>query len=98
MNWETLTDYDALSDRAAEIFLVAIRSNPRIVLGLPTGRTPVRMYERIVAVCGRSYHCFREVTTFNLDEYVGIDRSHPGSYSAFMKHHLFDFIDIDKAN
>jgi glucosamine-6-phosphate deaminase len=98
MNWETFTDYDALSDRAAKIFLAAIRSNPRVVLGLPTGRTPVRMYERVVAACGREYHCFREVTTFNLDEYAGIDGNHPGSYCAFMKSHLFNFIDIDQAN
>lgn len=98
MNWELLTDYDALSDRAAEIFLAAIRNDPHIVLGLPTGRTPVRMYERVVAACGRAYHCFRDVTTFNLDEYVGIDRGNPGSYFTFMKRHLFDFIDIDPAN
>ncbi|MEA2236401.1 MAG: glucosamine-6-phosphate deaminase [Thermoanaerobaculia bacterium] len=98
MNWETLTDYDALSDRAAEILLAAILRDPRIVLGLPTGRTPIRMYERVVAACGRDYHCFRDVVTFNLDEYAGIERDHPGSYFTFMKHHLFDFIDIEKAN
>jgi glucosamine-6-phosphate isomerase len=98
MNWETLTDYDALSNRAAEVFLAAIRRDPRIVLGLPTGRTPVGMYERVVAACGRQYHCFRDVVTFNLDEYVGIERSHPSSYFAFMKRNLFDFIDIDPCN
>ncbi|MDP9362284.1 MAG: glucosamine-6-phosphate deaminase [Acidobacteriota bacterium] len=98
MNWETLPDYDALSERAAEIFLMAIRRDPHIVLGLPTGRTPVRMYERVAAGCGREYHCFRDAVTFNLDEYVGIERSHPGSYFTFMKRHLFDFIDIDPAN
>ena len=98
MNWETLPDYDVLSDRAAEILLEAILRNPRVVLGLPTGRTPVKMYERVVAACGRAYHCFRDVVTFNLDEYVGIERTHPGSYFTFMKRHLFDFIDIDPAN
>jgi glucosamine-6-phosphate deaminase len=98
MNWETLPDYDVLSDRAAEILLEAILRNPRVVLGLPTGRTPVKMYERVVAACGRAYHCFRDVVTFNLDEYVGIERTHPGSYYSFMKRRLFDFIDIDPAN
>jgi glucosamine-6-phosphate deaminase len=98
MNWETLTDYDALSDRAAKILLAVIRRDPHIVLGLPTGRTPVRMYERVVSVCSREYHCFREVVTFNLDEYVGIEQNHPGSYFTFMKRHLFDHIDIDPAN
>src|SRR5437016_5221899 len=98
MNWETVADYDALSQRAAEILLAAIRRHPRLVLGLPTGRTPVGMYERVVAECAREYHCFREVTTFNLDEYAGIAGEHPGSYCAFMKEHLFDSIDIDPAN
>lgn len=98
MNWETLPDHDVLSDRAAEIFLEAVLRDPRVVLGLPTGRTPVRMYERVVAACGRAYHCFRDVVTFNLDEYVGIERTYPGSYYTFMKRHLFDFVDIDSAN
>jgi glucosamine-6-phosphate deaminase len=98
VNWETLPNYDVLSDRAAEIFLEAILRNPRTVLGLPTGRTPVKMYERVVAACGRKYHCFSDVTTFNLDEYAGIERTHPGSYYTFMKQHLFDFIDVDPAN
>jgi glucosamine-6-phosphate deaminase len=98
VNWESLADYDALSDRAADILLSAIRRNPRIVLGLPTGRTPVKMYERVVAACSREYHCFRDVVTFNLDEYVGIESTHPGSYCTFMKQHLFDHIDIDRAN
>lgn len=98
MKWETFADYDELSDRAAEIFLSAIQRKPDIVLGLPTGRTPIRMYERVVAACGREYHCFRDVVTFNLDEYVGIPRTHPGSYYTFMKQNLFDHIDIDPSN
>ena len=95
MNWETFDDADALSARAAEILLTSIRNNPRIVLGLPTGRTPVGMYDRVVRVCAGEYHCFRDVTTFNLDEYVGVPADHTGSYFTFMKRHLFDAVDID---
>lgn len=98
MKWETADSYDALSARAATILLAAIRENPRIILGLPTGRTPVGMYDRVVRECGREYHCFRDVTTFNLDEYVGIAREHPGSYATFMREHLFSHVDIDHAN
>ena len=94
MNWETVADYAALSQRAAEMLLAGIRRDPRLVLGLPTGRTPVGMYERVVAECAREYHCFRDVTTFNLDEYVGPSRE----YFTFMKRNLFDHIDIDPAN
>jgi glucosamine-6-phosphate deaminase len=94
MNWETVADYAALSQRAAEILLEAIRDDPKIVLGLPTGRTPVGMYERVVAECAREYHCFRDVVTFNLDEYVGPSRE----YYHFMRRNLFDHVDIDPAN
>jgi glucosamine-6-phosphate deaminase len=97
MKWETVDDYEALSARAAAILLRAIRRDPSIVLGLPTGRTPVGMYDHVVAKCAREYHCFRDVTTFNLDEYVGIPRDHPGSYFVFMKQHLFDHVDLDPA-
>jgi glucosamine-6-phosphate deaminase len=95
--WETLPNYDALSQRAASILLDAIRSDPGGALGLPTGRTPIGMYNRVIAECSRQYHCFREVTTFNLDEYVGIPREHPGSYCTYMKRHLFDHVDLDPA-
>ena len=98
MEFEQFDDYEALSARAADILLATIRADPRAVLGLPTGRTPIGMYERVVGNCSREYHCFREVTTFNLDEYAGIAASHPGSYHAFMQQQLFDHVDIDPAN
>lgn len=95
MIWEAVDDYEALSDRAASILLQSIRATPSVVLGLPTGRTPVGMYERVIGECQREYYCFRDVTTFNLDEYVGIPRQHPGSYYTFMREHLFDHVDLD---
>jgi glucosamine-6-phosphate deaminase len=98
MIWETLDDYEALSNRAARILLEEIRENPRAVIGLPTGRTPGGMYRHVVAECARAYHRFRDVTTFNLDEYAGIQRDHPGSYFTFMKQHLFNHIDMDPAH
>jgi glucosamine-6-phosphate deaminase len=98
VQWETFESRDALSEHAAELLLDAIRQNPRVVLGLPTGRTPIGMYERVVRECAREYHCFREVTTFNLDEYVGVPREHAGSYWTYMKQHLFDHVDLDAAN
>jgi len=94
MDWEQYESDELLSERAAEIFLAAIRDNPRVVLGLPTGRSPVGMYRRIVRECAREYHCFRNVTTFNLDEYVGVSPDHPASYHTYMQHHLFDHVDV----
>jgi glucosamine-6-phosphate deaminase len=96
MKWETLDSYESLSARAAELFLNAIHVDPRMVFGLPTGRTPIGMYDRIVAICSRDYHCFTEVTTFNLDEYAGISCEHPGSYCTYMREHLFEHVDLDR--
>jgi len=98
MKWETFNSPDALADRAAHLLLDAIRENPRIVLGLPTGRTPIGMYDRVVRECSREYHCFRDVTTFNLDEYAGVSRDDPGSYFSYMNQHLFAHVDLDPAN
>ncbi|HEX8619981.1 MAG TPA: glucosamine-6-phosphate deaminase [Thermoanaerobaculia bacterium] len=98
MKWDTFNSPDALAEHAAALLLHAIRENPRAVLGLPTGRTPIGMYDRVVRECGREYHCFRDVTTFNLDEYAGVARDDPGSYFAYMKQHLFDHVDIDPEN
>lgn len=95
MIWELFDTYDGLSTRAADILLTGIRDNPQIVLGLPTGRSPIGMYDRVISECQRQYHRFREVTTFNLDEYAGIPKEHPGSYYTYMKGHLFDHVDID---
>jgi glucosamine-6-phosphate deaminase len=98
VQWETFETSDALSARAAELLLGAIRDNPRIVLGLPTGRTPIGMYDRVVRECTREYHCFRDVTTFNLDEYVGVPAEHPASYYSFMQQHLFSHVDLDASH
>jgi glucosamine-6-phosphate deaminase len=55
------------------------------------------MYAHVVAQCDAEYHCFSEATTFNLDEYVGIPREHPGSYFSYMKAQLFSHVDLDPA-
>lgn len=98
MRWIACENYDVLSRRAADMLVAAITADPRCVLGLPTGRTPVGMYDRVVQECSRTYHCFRDAVTFNLDEYAGIPRDHPGSYFTYMKKHLFDHVDIDPGN
>ncbi len=91
MRVEVLANDDALSRRATEVVANLVRRRPAAVLGLPTGGTPVGFYRELV----RSGVSFRQVWTFNLDEYVGLGRSHPQSYYAYMKRHLYDHVDLD---
>ncbi|MGA7613657.1 MAG: glucosamine-6-phosphate deaminase [Thermoanaerobaculia bacterium] len=94
MRWTVVPDYESLSSLAAARLLDALSESPDIVLGLPTGSTPIGMYRRVVERCGRESHAFERASTFNLDEYVGIPPSHPGSYCTYMKEHLFDHVDL----
>ena len=73
-----------------------LNENPHCVLGLATGSTPEMLYEELVALCKAGKLSFKDVTTYNLDEYVGLDGSHPQSYRYFMDSHLFSLVDIDK--
>ena len=82
------------NDRAAARTLArrlagAIAERPSLVLGLATGRTPIRLYHELSHLVARGQADLSQVRTFNLDEFVGLDRSHPGSYRQFMQTHLF---------
>lgn len=83
-------DYRALSDRAAEIVLDTVRTNPEAVLILPTGSTPVGMYARL----RKSEADFSGVSTMNLDEYCDLPAEHPQSYRSFMQKHLFSGVNL----
>lgn len=90
------------SDRAAARALArriadAIAAKPTLVLGLPTGRTPVALYNELASLAAHGGADFSRVTTFNLDEFVGIPSTHPGSYRRFMQTHLFDKVNVDPA-
>ena len=72
----------------------AIRVKPDLVLGLPTGRTPVAFYHELSALAERGRVAIGGITTFNLDEFLGIAAAHPGSYRRFMETHLFDRVGL----
>ncbi len=91
-------DYDEMSGKAAEIFAERIKAKPDIVLGLATGSTPEGLYAELVRMNKASEISFKQVRTFNLDEYVGLAPDHDQSYRYFMNEKLFDHVDIDKAN
>jgi glucosamine-6-phosphate deaminase len=78
----------------ARLISDAIKQKPASVLGLATGRTPELVYKRLCALHLAEQLDFSEVTTFNLDEYIGIPASHPQSYRSTMQRELFDHINI----
>ena len=72
----------------------AIVENPRLVLGLPTGRTPIPLYRELAVLNQKGAVDFSRVTTFNLDEFLGVNPDDPCSYRAFMQQHLFDHVNL----
>lgn len=96
-------DYQQLSAWAAEHVIERINSaqptaEHPFVLGLPTGSSPEGMYANLVEAYRQGRVSFRNVVTFNMDEYVGIPEEHPESYHSFMKRNLFDHIDCPQQN
>jgi len=73
-------------------------SDKPFVLGLPTGSSPIGTYEELVKLHEAGKVSFKNVVTFNMDEYVGIPEDHPQSYHYFMWDNLFKYIDITKEN
>lgn len=91
-------DYQAMSDLAAKIIANTIKTNPSCTLGLATGSSPIGTYQNLVKDVKAGEISFKDVKTYNLDEYCGISRSHPQSYYYFMHDNLFNHVDIDEAN
>ena len=96
-------DYELLSEWAANYVAVKIKNaKPKegkpYVLGLPTGSSPLGMYKKLVELHRQGFVSFRHVTTFNMDEYVGLPEGHSQSYRSFMWNNFFSHIDIQPAN
>jgi glucosamine-6-phosphate deaminase len=75
----------------------ALGQRPALVLGLPTGRTPIRLYHELGTLHAHGQADFSRATTFNLDEFVGLPAGHPGSYRVFMQEHLFSRVNLPPA-
>jgi glucosamine-6-phosphate deaminase len=75
----------------------AVKEKP-FVLGLPTGSSPIGTYKKLIELNQKGAVSFKNVVTFNMDEYVGIAEDHPESYHSFMFTNFFNHIDIDKKN
>ena len=85
---------EAATGIATRLIAQRLREKPGMVLGLATGTTPLALYRELVAL----KLDWRKVTTFNLDEYIGISPQHPQSYHSFMWEHLFQHVNIPVKN
>ena len=89
-------NYEEMSKAAATLFAAEIMENPKTILGMATGSTPVGLYKELVKMYEAGDLDFSQVTTFNLDEYIGLAPEHDQSYHYFMNDNLFDHVNIDK--
>lgn len=91
-------NYEEMSKKAAEVIKDVVKNDENAVLGLATGTTPIGLYKELISACEKKEISFKKVKTVNLDEYVGLPKSHVQSYDYFMKDNLFNHIDIDIEN
>ena len=96
-------NYDLMSQWAANYVVEKINAakptkEKPFVLGLPTGSSPIGMYRALVKAYQEGKVSFKNVLTFNMDEYVGLPEEHPESYHSFMFTNLFNHIDCPKEN
>lgn len=83
---------------AAELYRDLIEKKPNAVLGLATGATPVPTYQNIVKLYNEGKISFKDITTFNLDEYCDLDKNDKNSYYTFMHENLFNMLDVKEEN
>jgi glucosamine-6-phosphate deaminase len=88
-------NYEELSREAARIVASTMRNKARATLGLATGSTTLGMYRELVGLHRKEGLDFSEVTTFNLDEYLGLGAEHPQSFHRFMRENFFDHVNAD---
>ena len=98
LTWLKVNTYEEMSKRAAAIFEKQLVEKPHSVLGLATGGTPIGFYKELVQCYIRGGISFAEVTTFNLDEYVGIAPEEDTSYHKYMEENLFNHVNIPHQN
>jgi glucosamine-6-phosphate deaminase len=91
-------DKEEINRQAAQLIASAVRRKPALTLGLATGSTMIGVYQEVVKLHKSGSLDFSRVTTFNLDEYLGLAPAHPQSFHHFMDEHLFSYVNINRAN
>jgi len=91
MNVIVYRDKASAIDAIARDMATLIKTNPKANLGLPTGNTYKDVYDAFLTL---GDHQFKDIDTFNLDEYLELDDAHPGSFKAYMSNHLFKHVNL----
>jgi glucosamine-6-phosphate deaminase len=89
-----VNNYENMCSKAAHILLSKVKTSQSLNLGFATGATPIGIYRQLVEDHYQNRTSFSHVTTFNLDEYIGLEPQDPNSYHYYMYHHLFAHIDL----
>ena len=98
MKFIVCENYEEMSKAGADIVISQLKEKKNSILGLATGSTPIGLYKELIKAYENGEISFKDVKTFNLDEYYPIYKSNDQSYDYFMNDNLFSHIDIDKAN
>lgn len=94
MYTEIVKDYEEVSVKAAELVATQIQTKPDSVIGFATGSTPLGLYHQLIRLHRNEGLDFSKITTFNLDEYIGLTPDHPQSYHYFMWQNLFQHVNV----
>lgn len=98
MNVRVYKDAETIGTAAAMLFAACVIEKPHCVLGMATGSSPIPTYKKMAELYRAGVVDYSGVTTYNLDEYVGLDHDHEQSYYYFMMDNLFQHINVKKEN
>lgn len=98
MDIKIFNNAEEIACAASQLYKELIARKPNAVLGLATGATPVPTYKKIIELYNNGEISFKDVTTFNLDEYCDLDKNDKNSYYTFMHENLFNHVDIKEEN
>lgn len=98
MKFIKVKNYEELSKVAADIIADLLKEKPNATLGLATGSSPIGLYQNLIKKYENGEISFKDVKSYNLDEYCELPKSHPESYYSFMHRNLFSHVDIKEEN
>lgn len=98
MNIYTFQQEEDFVQTGANLIANLLLTNPKAVLGLATGSSPIGIYKRLIEIYNKGFISFSRASSYNLDEYVGLPDGHSESYRTFMDTYLFDHIDLPLAH